>query len=139
MGRNGELGTTARWTWMYLSLSNGDQVAIWDTINEETENSCATVLHPDGSYELVSLEPLAEGADEFWTSPNSGMVYPTRWHLQIPSLKADFRLQITGPKNQELGNGTLSSRYDAPRPPPVPLKVRTSPAAITLRCLAIGE
>jgi predicted secreted hydrolase len=101
------LGNSNHWTWMNLSLSNGDKVAIWDTVGDKKENSWATVLHPDGSYELAAVKPLAGGAHRFWTSPNSGNSYPTRWRVQIPSLKADLDVRITGTEAQELGSRPL--------------------------------
>jgi hypothetical protein len=102
------LGASNHWTWMNLSLSNGDKVAIWDAAGDKKENSWATVLHPDGSYELAAVEPLADGASEYWNSPNSGQTYPTRWRVEIPSLKADLTVRLTGTKAQELGEGRQS-------------------------------
>ncbi|MDD9376906.1 lipocalin family protein [Streptomyces sp. ZAF1911] len=102
------LGASNHWTWMNLSLSNGDKVAIWDAVGNKEENSWATVLHPDGSYELAAVKPLADSADKFWTSPTSGQSYPTRWRVQIPSLKADLNVRVTGTKGQEIGAGQLS-------------------------------
>ena len=96
------LGPSSHWTWMNLSLSNGDRVAIWDTVSDKAENSWATVMHPDGSYELVAVKPLAEGADKTWTSPSTGTTYPSRWHIDIPALRAHLTVQITGTNDQEL-------------------------------------
>lgn len=96
------LSPSSHWTWMNLSLSNGDKVALWDAVGDKTENSWATVLHKDGSYQLVAVKPLADGADETWTSPTTGTTYPTRWHIDIPSLKAHLTVRITGTDAQEL-------------------------------------
>ena len=93
---------------MNLSLSNGDRVAVWDTVGAKAENSWATVLHPDGSYELAAVKPLADGADQIWTSPDSGLAYPTRWRIEIPSLKAHLTVRIAGTDAQELGRGGMT-------------------------------
>lgn len=105
------LGPDNRWTWMNISLSNGDRIGLWDIVGADTENCWATVLHPDGSYSLASVKPLADGADEFWGSANSGNTYPSRWRVEIPSLRADITVRISGPVAQELGSGMLT-RYE---------------------------
>lgn len=93
------------WTWMNLNLPNGDAVAIWDTLTDTGENSWATVVHRDGSHEIVAVEPVAKRADQFWASPTSGQVYPTRWRIKIPALSANLTVDITGTDNQELAQG----------------------------------
>ena len=93
------------WTWMNLNLPNGDAVAIWDTLTDTGENSWATVMHRDGSHEIVAVEPVAERADQFWASPTSGQVYPTRWRIKIPALRANLTVDLTGTDNQELAQG----------------------------------
>ncbi|MCW8379694.1 lipocalin family protein [Streptomyces justiciae] len=104
------LSGSNHWTWMNLDLSNGDKLAIWDFVGTDKENSWATVQHPDGSYELVAVKPLAEDASHEWTS-SSGNTYPTQWRVQIPSLKADLKVKVTGPKDQEMGSDRLV-RYE---------------------------
>ncbi|BCJ52070.1 carotenoid 1,2-hydratase [Actinoplanes sp. NBRC 14428] len=102
-----------RWTWMNLSMPNGDKVAVWDTIGAESKNSWATVLHPDGSYDVVSVDPLAKRATRHWTSPSTGQTYPTRWRVRIPALRSDLEVRITGNPDQELatpdGGGYLEA------------------------------
>ncbi|CAM5658253.1 Hydrolase OS=Streptomyces griseorubiginosus OX=67304 GN=AQJ54_39845 PE=4 SV=1 [Streptomyces griseorubiginosus] len=100
-----------RWTWMNLSLPNGDKVAVWDTLGGTAENAWATVLHPDGSYDLAAVRPLADSAHRFWAGPTSGNTYPTRWRLEIPSLKTDVTVRITGTDAQEI-TGTLGNRLE---------------------------
>ncbi|MEV5958847.1 lipocalin family protein [Streptomyces sp. NPDC051987] len=101
------------WTWMDLRLSNGDKVAVWDFGNSKTGNSWATVLHPDGSYELAAVKPLADGAHRFWTSPTSGKTYPTRWSVDIPSLKAHLAVRVTGTDAQDEGGGAYEGTISA--------------------------
>ncbi|MEU6155661.1 lipocalin family protein [Actinosynnema sp. NPDC047251] len=119
----GEMPTSlVRWTWMNLGMPNGDKVAIWDTIGTGTRNSWATVLHPDGSYQVVAVEPLAQGVSRQWTSPATGQTYPTRWRIRIPALRSELDVQVTGNPDQEIetpdGGGYLEAtaaftgRYD---------------------------
>lgn len=96
-----------RWTWMNIALSNGDQLAIWDVLDNQAQNSWVTVLHPDGSYQLAGVRPLAEDASEFWTSPVTHKTYPTRWRIDIPALGSGLGVAITGPRGQEFPDGTV--------------------------------
>jgi len=89
-----------RWCWGNLSMPNGDKIVIWDTVIGNTEEAWATVLHPDGSYVLGAITPLAK--DKPWTSPASGQTYPTRWRFAIPSLDSYLTVAVTGPLDQEL-------------------------------------
>lgn len=64
-----------------------------------------SVLHPDGSYELAAVRPLAQGASGFWTSPVTHKTYPTRWRIDIPALSSRLSVVITGPRGQEYPDG----------------------------------
>ncbi|MBL1097689.1 lipocalin family protein [Streptomyces coffeae] len=103
--------SSPHWTWMNFNLPNGDKIAIWDSINSKAEESWATVLHPDGSYDLAAVKPLAEGADRIWKSPDTGKAYPTRWRIEIPALKAHLNVRMTGTNAQELTGG-LGARVE---------------------------
>ncbi|RBQ20684.1 hydrolase [Spongiactinospora rosea] len=102
-----------RWTWMNFSMPNGDKVALWDTVGAKSKNSWATVLRPDGSYEVVAVEPLAKGASRQWTSPATGQSYPTRWRVRIPALDTVLDVRVTGNPDQEIetpdGSGYLEA------------------------------
>ncbi|SMC90741.1 lipocalin family protein [Lentzea albidocapillata] len=110
----GEMPTSLlRWTWMNLGMPNGDKIAIWDTIGAESKDSWATVLHPDGSYDVVDVEPVAQGASRQWTSPATGQTYPTRWRIRIPALQTELDVRVTGNPDQEIqtpdGGGYLEA------------------------------
>ncbi|MFE9724222.1 lipocalin family protein [Streptomyces sp. NPDC005794] len=110
----GEMPTSlTRWTWMNLSMPHGDKVAIWDTVGSETEHSWATVLHPDGSYDVVDVEPLAQGVSRQWTSPATGQTYPTRWRISIPALRSELVVRVTGNPDQEIGTPDGSGYLEA--------------------------
>lgn len=110
--------TLQKWTWMALQLSNGDRVNLWDLLTTNGEFPYATVLHPDGTHEVVAVKPLADTTSGFWTSPVSGKRYGTRWIANIPALDADLAV-AANPQGQELqasgglyeGAATVSGRY----------------------------
>ena len=82
-----------KWSWMGISLDNGDRISLWDIIDGDKEHAFATLLHPDGRHEIVDVEPLAQGATSIWTSPATGHRYPTHWVISIPTLKARLRVE----------------------------------------------
>ncbi|MDQ0775257.1 hypothetical protein QF026_003723 [Streptomyces aurantiacus] len=100
-----------RWTWMNLSMPNGDKVALWDAVGEKSEDSWATVLHPDGSYDVVDVEPLAKDASKPWVSPETGQTYPTRWTVHIPQLRTELAVRVTGTPAQEVRSETPEGGY----------------------------
>ncbi|WP_206302314.1 MULTISPECIES: lipocalin family protein [unclassified Streptomyces] len=100
-----------RWSWMNLAMPNGDKVAVWDMVGEETTDSWATVLHRDGSHDVVEVEPLARHASRLWTSPETGQTYPTRWRLRIPSLDTELTVTVVGTLGQELTSPTPAGGY----------------------------
>jgi len=85
--------TQFQWSWMGISLDNGDRISLWDIIDGDKEHAFATLLHPDGRHEIVDVEPLAEGATSIWTSAATGHRYPTHWVVSIPMLKARLRVE----------------------------------------------
>lgn len=101
-----------RWSWMNLRMPNGDKVAVWNAMNSQVENSWATAMHPDGSYKLAAVKPFANGAHKFWTSPASGQKYPTRWTVEIPTLKTSLEVSITGAEAQEIIGTLIGPRYE---------------------------
>lgn len=90
-----------RWTWMNLIMPNGDVVAIWNALDATAEESWATIMREDGSHEVVAVEPLAQGAETFWTSERTGQRYPTSWRVRIPAVDAELAVRITGTDEQE--------------------------------------
>ena len=94
-----------RWTWMDIALPDGDQLALWDVLDNQAQDSWVTVLHPDGSYAIAAVRPLAGAARGLWTSPVTHKRYRTRWNIDIPALGCDLGVAITGPKGQEYPDG----------------------------------
>ena len=93
--------TLQKYTWMSFQLSDGDRVDLFDSFTSGTENSFATVLHPDGTEQVVAVDPLAPGTSDFWTSPNTGQRFGTQWQVHIPSLTASLIVRAY-PQQQEI-------------------------------------
>ncbi|MFD4507579.1 lipocalin family protein [Streptomyces sp. NPDC058457] len=95
------------WAWMNLSLSNGDQISVWNT-KYGKENNWATVLKLDGS-QTVAEATLTPDDSTLWTSPTTGKSYPTRWKVTIPGEHAKLNVTVYA-KDQELPN--TGPRYE---------------------------
>jgi hypothetical protein len=98
-----------RWTWMNITLSNGDQLALWDIVDNRAQDCWVTVQRPDGSYEIAAVKPLTRGASGFWTSPTTGKTYPTRWRIDIPASASRLSVVLSGPKGQEFPDGHVEA------------------------------
>jgi predicted secreted hydrolase len=93
-----------KWTWMALQLDNGQSLNLWDLIDANGETHWTTVLSPDGSERIVSVDPLAKNATDFETSPTTGQRYAGKWTVEIPGLQA--KLTVTAkPVLQEIQAG----------------------------------
>ena len=90
---NWDFGKLDKWTWMGVQLGDDEYLNLWDVYDNNGEHVWATVLNPDGSENVVAVEPLAPNAGDFQTSPASGQRYVGRWVVQIPSLHT--RLTVT--------------------------------------------
>jgi predicted secreted hydrolase len=101
-----------KWTWMNLSLDNGDFISLWDVIDfaKGTENAWGTVLHPDGTHIVVPIVPIAENSSDYWRSPMTGQRYPTRFVVRIPSL--DIYLEVVPTVREQEIVSTIDKKYE---------------------------
>lgn len=102
-----------RWSWISLNLPNGEVMAIWDAISQSADShSWVTAMSADGTYAVDAVQPLADGASNFWTSSVTGNTYPSRWRVSIPALDADLTVEVTGTDQQEIvihGDGRMEA------------------------------
>ena len=113
---------TGKWTWMGVSLDNGDRLSLWDQQGALGEHAYVTVLHPDRRHEIVAIGPLGPRASDILVVPESGMRYPTHFIVTIQSLRAELDVR-TRPQGQALvvdaphvgphfeGLGTVTGTY----------------------------
>lgn len=103
------LGATVEgWDWFAVQLDDGRELMVYLLRRRDGTNdpfSAGTLVAADGTARRldgadVRIETLAH-----WTSPHSGVRYPARWRLSVPS--AELRLEIA-PRlaDQELRVGT---------------------------------
>ena len=105
-----------RWSWMDLTLPDGDKVAVWDIRSADgtgIEESWATVLHADGPHELVPVVPLAQDARR-WLDTAGGFSFPTEWTLRIPARDTELTVTATVVDQEVPGLGASTFEGAAP-------------------------
>ncbi len=76
------------WDWFSLQLSDGREL-MWYQIRRQDGSlepvSGGTRVAPDGSTERLALGDVTVEVLNHWRSSASGGVYPSRWHVSVPS------------------------------------------------------
>ncbi|MFN8390255.1 MAG: lipocalin-like domain-containing protein [Bdellovibrionota bacterium] len=100
--------TSIGWDWFAIQLEAGQELMVYQLRNERGERSpfsSGTFIASDGhsthlTSEQISLTPLT-----FWTSPTTGIRYPAKWKIAVPSLAIDGEVEPTV-SDQELVTST---------------------------------
>jgi predicted secreted hydrolase len=96
-----EFGTSALtagavgWDWFSLQLDNGAILMFYEIRLADggvNPNIKGTLIWPDGVQQLVSEEDFELTPTGVWTSPRTGITYPSGWQLTLPEL--DIALTI---------------------------------------------
>jgi predicted secreted hydrolase len=92
------------WDWFSLHLSDGREVMLYllrrkDGLPEPA--SSGTLVEVDGTSHHLPLQDFSLEVLEQWESPRSGALYPSKWHILIPSYGVDLLITPLV-KNQEL-------------------------------------
>lgn len=97
------------WDWFALQLDDGSDLMFYRLRRKDGSvdpHSAGTLIDPQGEVLRLSHDQVRIRVLAHWRS-DDGVVYPSRWRLQVPS--ADLDLEVTPViANQEL---TLSVRY----------------------------
>lgn len=103
-------GNQVGWDWFALQLDDGSELMYYRFRRRDG----GVDPHSSGSYVYANGEKIGLTADEVkvkvlerWRSPNTGVTYPVRWRLHIPSRELDLIVQAKL-EHQELD---LSVRY----------------------------
>ncbi len=78
----------AGWDWFALQLSDGRDLMFYRLRRRDggaERFSAGTLARPDGSSRSLSADDVEIEALEHWRSPSSGVRYPSRWRLRVPS------------------------------------------------------
>jgi predicted secreted hydrolase len=83
------------WDWFAVQLDNDYDLAL-SQVRDDTGNivfAYGTLVDPDGDAMHLPAEELRIASTDTWTSPATGITYPSRWIVELPSL--DWQLTLT--------------------------------------------
>ena len=84
------------WDWASLQLDDGSDlmaVTVWDPSDRTPFAAYATLVTPDGTVLTLEQEDISISSSGVWTSPVTGIEYPSGWTLTIPSLDLSLALK----------------------------------------------
>jgi predicted secreted hydrolase len=96
------------WDWIALQLDDGRDLMIYRLRRRDgaaDPHSAGAVIAADGATRALGPDEAALAALSHWTSPRSGVRYPSRWRLAVPTAGLDLELTPRLP-DQELLVGT---------------------------------
>jgi predicted secreted hydrolase len=96
------------WDWFALQLGDGRELMAYLLRRRDgtiDPHSAGTLVAADGTARRLDAADLRVDVLAHWTSPASGVRYPSRWMLSVPSVDLSLRIE---PRlaNQELSVGT---------------------------------
>jgi predicted secreted hydrolase len=85
----------AGWDWFALQLDDGRELMLYHLRGRDgrpAPQSSGTLVERDGAARALALAEFELEVLERWTSPASGVQYPARWRLRLPSAGLDLEL-----------------------------------------------
>jgi predicted secreted hydrolase len=83
------------WDWFSLQLDDGRELMYFQIRREDggiEETSSGTLVLPDGTTRRLGRDDFALTPLGRWTSPHTGIAYPSRWRVSVPG--ADLELVV---------------------------------------------
>lgn len=96
-----EFGTSALttnatgWDWFSLQLDNGAALMLYiiRTTDSSRPDVKGSLAWPDGTQQPVTGEDFAVTATGQWTSPRTGITYPSGWQVDLPAQDATLNVK----------------------------------------------
>ena len=88
-------GQRVGWDWTSLQLDDGSDlmaVLVWDPTDRAPFAGYGTLVSPDGSAVTLEQNGVFISPIETWTSPATGIEYPSAWTLSVPSQSLNLEL-----------------------------------------------
>ncbi|MDA1129115.1 MAG: hypothetical protein O2913_10515 [Chloroflexi bacterium] len=88
-------GQRLGWDWASVQLDDGSDlmaVLVWDPSDRTPIAGYGTLVSADGSALFLPQDDVAITSSKTWTSPATGVTYPSGWLLSLPSLGLSLEL-----------------------------------------------
>jgi len=102
------------WDWFSIQLGDNTELMIYVLRHGSGEYSAAssgTFVHSSGKKEHLSREDFTVDVLDRWKSPRSGATYPSRFHIQVPSLNLDLHVRPNLADQELVTTGTTRVTY----------------------------
>lgn len=83
------------WDWFSIQLADGRELMLYRLRRADgtiVPESSGSLIERDGRVIALARSAVAVEATGTWTSPHSSAVYPSGWHLRVPSAGIDLVL-----------------------------------------------
>jgi predicted secreted hydrolase len=90
------VGQRVGWDWASVQLDDGSDlmaVLVWDPADRTPFAGYGTLVSPDGTVITAKQEDVSISSSAIWTSPETGIEYPSGWTISIPTLGLSLELE----------------------------------------------
>lgn len=90
------VGQRVGWDWVSVQLDDGSDlmvVMVWDPLDRTHFAGYGTLASPDGSVITLEEDDVSISSADSWTSPATGIEYPSGWMVSVSSLDLDLELE----------------------------------------------
>ncbi len=107
------------WDWLSLQLDDQTELMLFRLRRRDGSldpYSAATYVDVSGKPRHLSardftLRPIEGRANDKWTSPATGAIYPIRWQVTVPSLALELEVSTRLPQQEMTTTGGLVPNY----------------------------
>ena len=88
-------GDATGWDWFSIQIDNGAVLMLYQIRTASGANLDSvegTLVWPDGRQEMLTSADFTITPLEQWSSPTTGIVYPSGWQIEIPAHGIDLRI-----------------------------------------------
>lgn len=90
------VGQRVGWDWASVQLDDGSDlmaVLVWDPADRAPFAGYGTLVSPDGTVKTAEQADVSIVSSAIWTSPETGIDYPSGWTITIPALELSLELE----------------------------------------------
>jgi predicted secreted hydrolase len=90
------VGQKVGWDWASVQLDDGSDlmaVLVWDPADRTPFAGYGTLVSPDGTVTKAKQADVSISSSAIWTSPETGIEYPSGWTITIPTLGLSLELE----------------------------------------------